>query len=215
MRNLKRDKTALNICISMFIVNNVIFTIFFVNKNDNHAPKNLVSVLTVVLGFLLVPSIFFIGIRCDNNSPWTTLIALYFFLIFSLLNFALKGEGFFLEIVRSMGFSGTVIAVFNIYLVNLIILSKSVSRECRGLMFGICCGVGAFGAFVGLTIGQIIHDHVSPETLFLLEIMLAFSYITLYFSLGGKKQFVDRWRNERYMHSGIVVLKSTTILSPL
>jgi hypothetical protein len=31
MRNFKRDKTALNICISMFIVNNVIFTIFFVN----------------------------------------------------------------------------------------------------------------------------------------------------------------------------------------
>jgi hypothetical protein len=169
-----------------------------------------VGILTVVLGFLLVPSIFFIGIRCDNHSPWTTLIGLYFFLIFSLLKFAMKGEGLFLEIVRSMGFSGTVVAVFNIYLVNLIILSKSVSRECRGLMFGICCGVGAFGAFVGLTIGQIIHDHVSPETLFLLEIMLTFSYITLYFALGGKKQFVDRWRNEKYMHSGIVVLRSTT-----
>lgn len=153
VRNLKRDKTALNICISMFIVNNVIFTIFFVNKNDNHSFESIMEVLVVVLGFILVPSICFIGIRCDNNSPWTTLIGLYFFLIFSLLKFALKGEGVFLEIVRSIGFSGTVISVSNIYLVNLIILSKSVSRECRGLMFGICCGVGAFGAYVGLTIG--------------------------------------------------------------
>ena len=153
VRNLKRDKTALNICISMFIVNNVIFTIFFVNKNENHSFESIMEVLVVVLGFILVPSICFIGIRCDKNSPWTTLIGLYFFLIFSLLKFALKGEGFFLEIVRSIGFSGTVISVSNIYLVNLIILSKSVSRECRGLMFGICCGVGAFGAYVGLTIG--------------------------------------------------------------
>ena len=153
VRNLKRDKTSLNICISMFIVNNVIFTIFFVNENDNHSFESIMEVLVVVLGFILVPSICFIGIRCDNNSPWTTLIGLYFFLIFSLLKFALKGEGVFLEIVRSIGFSGTVISVSNIYLVNLIILSKSVSRECRGLMFGICCGVGAFGAYVGLTIG--------------------------------------------------------------
>ena len=137
----------------MFIVNNVIFTIFFVNKNENHSFESIMEVLVVVLGFILVPSICFIGIRCDNNSPWTTLIGLYFFLIFSLLKFALKGEGVFLEIVRSIGFSGTVISVSNIYLVNLIILSKSVSRECRGLMFGICCGVGAFGAYVGLTIG--------------------------------------------------------------
>jgi hypothetical protein len=137
----------------MFIVNNVIFTIFFVNKNENHSFESIMEVLVVVLGFILVPSICFIGIRCDKNSPWTTLIGLYFFLIFSLLKFALKGEGFFLEIVRSIGFSGTVISVSNIYLVNLIILSKSVSRECRGLMFGICCGVGAFGAYVGLTIG--------------------------------------------------------------
>jgi glucan phosphoethanolaminetransferase (alkaline phosphatase superfamily) len=145
----------------MFIVNNVIFTIFFVNSKENHAPKNLSAVLTVVLGFLLVPSIFFTGIRCDKNSPWTTLIALYFSLIFSLLIFAMKGNHLFLEIVRSIGFSGSVISVFNIYMLNLIILSKSVSRECRGLMFGICCGVGALGAFVGLTLGQIIHDDIS------------------------------------------------------
>jgi hypothetical protein len=142
----------------MFVVNNIIFSIFFVNKEDNHSPKYLVNLLTVILGFLLVPSIFYIGIRCDNHSPWTTLIALYFFLIFSLLEFAMRGDGIFLKIVRSIGFSGSVIALFNIYMVNFIILSKSVSRECRGLMFGVCCGCGAFGAFIGLTLGKIIHD---------------------------------------------------------
>jgi len=55
---------------------------------------------------------------------------------------------------------------------------------------------------------------VSPETLFLLEIMLAFSYITLYFALGGKKQFVDRWKNEKYMHSGILVVRQSQVTGP-
>ena len=70
-------------------------------------------------------------------------------------------------------------------------------------MYGCCCGVGAFGAVLGLTIGSLIHNSFSPQTLYILEILLCIAYIILYYSLGGTKQFVDRWNNEKYKHSGI------------
>ena len=95
-RNLKRDKTAMNICISMFIVNNVIFSVFFVNKAEETEHSNLLIVLGGILGFLLVPSIFLTGIKCDSHSPWPTLMILYFSLIVSLLIFGLHGKGTFL-----------------------------------------------------------------------------------------------------------------------
>jgi hypothetical protein len=74
-------------------------------------------------------------------------------LIVSLLFLGLYGEGKFLKVMRTIGFAGTVMSLFNIYMMNLIILSKSVSRECRAFMYGFCCGVGALGAVLGLTIG--------------------------------------------------------------
>ena len=95
-RNLKRDKTAMNICISMFIVNNVIFSVFFVDKAEETEHSNMIIVLGAILGFLLVPSIFLTGIKCDSQSPWPTLMTLYFTLIISLLIFGLHGKGTFL-----------------------------------------------------------------------------------------------------------------------
>ena len=194
----------MNICISMFIVNNVIFSVFFVNKAEKSDLNNLVIVLGAILGFLLVPTIFLTGIKCDSHSPWPTLMTLYFTLIISLLIFGLHGKGTFLQVVRTFGFAGTVMSLFNIYMMNLIILSKSVSRECRALMYGCCCGVGAFGAVLGLTIGELIHNRINPQTLYILEILLCIAYMILYYSLGGTKQFVDRWNNEKYKHSGII-----------
>jgi len=38
-QNMVRDRSVLHICISMFIVNNVIFSVFFVNYDDNHTPE--------------------------------------------------------------------------------------------------------------------------------------------------------------------------------
>ena len=76
-------------------------------------------------------------------------------------------------------------------------------------MYGFCCGIGALGAVLGLTIGQLIHDHINTQTLYILEILLVFAYIILYFSLGGKNQFVDRWNNEKYKHSGVIPRDST------
>jgi hypothetical protein len=188
----------------MFIVNNVIFSIFFVNKQEPSDRDNLMIVLGAILGLLLVPSIFFTGIRCDSYSPWSTLMALYLSLIVSLLIYGLHGDGGFLKVMRTIGFAFTVMSLFNIYMMNLIILSKSVSRECRAFMYGCCCGAGAFGAVLGLTIGELIHNGINAQTLFIIEILLCIAYILLYFCLGGKKQFVDRWNSAKYKHSGIV-----------
>lgn len=93
-----------------------------------------------------------------------------------------------MKVIRTLGFAATIMTLFNIYMMNLIILSKSVSRECRAFMYGFCCGIGALGAVLGLTIGQIIFDNTKPSpTMMVLEIILVFSYIILYLSLGGKK----------------------------
>jgi hypothetical protein len=43
----------------------------------------------------------------------------------------------------------------------------------------------------------------------MLEILLVLAYIILYFSLGGKKQFVDRWNSEKYKHSGVMPRESS------
>jgi hypothetical protein len=143
--------------------------------------------------------------RCDSHSPWSTLIYLYFSLIIFLLIFSLQGKGVFLRIMRTLGFAGSAMSLFNIYMMNLMILSKSVSRECRALMYGCCCGVGALGSVVALTLGELIHSKTNSQTLYILEILLCIGYIILYYSLGGKKQFVDRWNTEKYKHSGVVI----------
>ena len=36
----------------------------------------------------------------------------------------------------------------------MIILSKTVRRECRGIMYGISSAIGALGALAGLTLGK-------------------------------------------------------------
>ncbi len=93
-----------------------------------------------------------------------------------------------MKIVRTLGFASTVMALFNIYMMNLIILSKSVSRECRAFMYGFCCGIGALGAVIGLTLGQLIYDKTKESsTMMVLEILLVVGYIIFYFILGGKK----------------------------
>jgi hypothetical protein len=54
---------------------------------------------------------------------------------------------------RIIGFAGTVVSVYNIMMTNLISISKGVSRECRGFLFGIALAFGSFGAYVSLTLG--------------------------------------------------------------
>jgi hypothetical protein len=86
--------------------------------------------------------------------PW------YITMILSLLIFALEGDSgdIYEEIPRIIGYAGSVVSCFNIFLTNLIIISKCVSRECRGFLFGITCSAASLGAFTALTLGQLIHD---------------------------------------------------------
>ena len=109
------------------------------------------------------------------------LIGLYFALILSLLIYSLEGDNtWFQEVPRIVGYSGSIISLFNIFMTNLILLSKSVSRECRGFMFGFGCAFGALGAIAGLTIGQLIHDGLNHESLFVFEILLCVIYVIVF-----------------------------------
>ena len=75
---------------------------------------------------------------------------------------------------------------------NLIILSKYVTRESRGFMFGITCACGAFGAVIALTLGQLIHDKINYETLFVCKILATLFYIIFFHWTGGESQFIPR-----------------------
>ena len=100
--------------------------------------------------------------------------------------FALEGTStWYQEVPRVIGYAGSIVALFNIILTNLIILSKSVSRECRALMFGITCAFGALGAILGLTLGQLLHDCLNHDSLFIAEILFCIAFIVIYYCLGG------------------------------
>lgn len=61
----------------------------------------------------------------------------------------------------------------------MIILSKTVRRECRGAMYGICSAFGAIGGFSGLTLGKLTREILANESLYALEMILALVVIML------------------------------------
>lgn len=63
----------------------------------------------------------------------------------------------------------------------MIILSKTVRRECRGAMYGVVTAFGALGAFIGVTLGSFVHDKTTRESLFLGEMVIASSLILIIF----------------------------------
>lgn len=193
-RNITRDRSVYFVVFSMFVINSVIFSIFFVNYDDIKKPSRYTDIIGGCIGILLIPTLFITGIRTDRQSPWTVLIPWYITMILSLLIFALEGDSgdVYEEIPRIIGYAGSIVSCFNIFLTNLIIISKQVSRECRGFLFGITCASGSTGAFTALTLGQLIHDKINYETLFALEMILCLLFIIVYFCLGGNSQFVQR-----------------------
>lgn len=76
----------------MFIINSVIFAIFFVNYDDIRKPSKLTDIIGTIFGVLLIPTVFITGVHCDRQSPWNTLMPWYFLLIVFLLIFALEGD---------------------------------------------------------------------------------------------------------------------------
>lgn len=63
----------------------------------------------------------------------------------------------------------------------MIILSKTVRRECRGAMYGICSACGAFGALLGLTVGKLVHDVTGFESIYIVEMSLSLITILMIF----------------------------------
>ena len=93
--------------------------------------------------------------------------------------------------------------VFNIYMTNMIILSQSVTRECRAFTFGVCSACGALGALIGITLSQIIHDNIGHDALFLQEIFLCVAFLSIYYGCGGQSQFVPRKKHDAHRQANL------------
>lgn len=50
----------------MFIINTVIFAIFFVNYDDICKPSKYTDSIGTIIGTLLIPTLFITGIRADR-----------------------------------------------------------------------------------------------------------------------------------------------------
>ena len=68
----------------------------------------------------------------------------------------------------------------------MIILSKTVRRECRGAMYGITSAHGAIGGFSGLTLGKYAREQIGVESLYAIEmiftviVILSISFSRIY-----------------------------------
>lgn len=75
----------------------------------------------------------------------------------------------------------------------MIILSKTVRRECRGAMYGIVSACGAFGGFSGLTLGKMVREYIDSECLYALEILFGIVMIvSIYFSGIHRDRIFER-----------------------
>ena len=75
----------------------------------------------------------------------------------------------------------------------MIILSKTVRRECRGAMYGIVSANGAIGGLSGLTMGKIVREYLESECLYAAEILLAVVVIvSIYYSGIQRDNVFDR-----------------------
>lgn len=140
--------------------------------------------------------------KADKKPPWRMLIREYAALLFFLMVFAIR-EGYsrHQDFLKLFGYAGCLFIIFTIYMTNMIILSKTVRRECRGAMYGICSACGALGALLGLTIGKYVHDMTGFESIYIVEMSITLITIIAIFlsKIYKDRQFErpTRFRNQR------------------
>lgn len=75
----------------------------------------------------------------------------------------------------------------------MIILSKTVRRECRGAMYGITSAFGALGGFSGLSLGKLCRELIAYESLYALEMVFGLIVIlSIYISKIYKDKIFER-----------------------
>lgn len=89
LKNLKRDNQIVFVCGSWFVINSVIFSVFFVNYEDVVEQETFTDIVSPILVLMLVPSVFYTGLKSDKQSPWGLLMTQYWFLIGFMVIFAL------------------------------------------------------------------------------------------------------------------------------
>ena len=108
------------------------------------------------------------------------LLRQYLFLILFLAIFAIRqGYNYERDVFKLLGYAGCMLLMYTIFMTNLIVLSKTVRRECRGLMFGIFTSSGALGSFSGLTLGTWLRNFINFNSLFLSEMALSLMIVGL------------------------------------
>ena len=112
------------------------------------------------------------------------------------------------EIPKVIGFTGTAVAVINIFMTNMIIVSKSVSRECRAFFLGIAFAFGALGAYLSLTLCEMLRQSVNFEAVFVVEILLCVLFIILFYTVAKRDKFFIR-KMARKPRNGRSRLRST------
>jgi hypothetical protein len=62
IRNVRKDNSQICIWMSMFVVNHVIFSIFFINYADVVEPATATDLFGPILALMLIPTLFYSGI---------------------------------------------------------------------------------------------------------------------------------------------------------
>lgn len=94
-------------------------------------------------------------------------------------------------------------------MMNMIIVSKSVSRECRAFWLGIAFAFGALGAYISLTGCEKLRTSVNYEAVFVLEILLCLLFIGLFYGLAKREKFFVR-KTARLQNSQLKRTKAST-----
>ena len=62
-------------CGSWFIINSVIFSVYFVNYEDMVEQETFTDIVGPILVLVSIPTVFYSGLKSDKQSPWSLLIA--------------------------------------------------------------------------------------------------------------------------------------------
>ncbi|CDW86857.1 UNKNOWN [Stylonychia lemnae] len=168
---------------------------FFVGTSEDiTTSEKQRAILYIVTGIALVPALFYTGIKADKKPAWRMLLREYLFLVLFLLIFGIRqGYSKHQDFFKLLGFAGCMFIIFNIYMTQMIILSKTVRRECRGAMYGITSACGAIGGFSGLSLGRISREMIGIESLYALEILFAsIIIISIYMSRIYEDKIFER-----------------------
>eukprot|EP00347_Sterkiella_histriomuscorum_P002032 403369737 len=143
-----------------------------------------VSWLMLVSNVLVIPTALILGILSDKFKIWKLMLAVIVLLIiFELIFIIPKGN----EVTLFIGFIGALTAQIDAYLLSITMLSKIVSKESRGTLFGAFSLVGSIGVLFINKMGGHLYSNVDklwPFIIILISFSLNFVIVIVLAMLG-------------------------------